>query len=115
MPGLQFRLMLRLLFVVLFSCGFLLVQAQPPGRFDVLIQNGRVMDGSGATDRRSDVGIAGGVITAVRDLRGSSAARVIDAGGRLVTPGFIDVHSHAAEGLVRQPLPLPPYRHEREP
>ena len=74
-------------------------QAQPS--FDVLIQNGRVMDGSGNPWFSADVGIKGGVIAAVGRLPGARATRVIDAAGRLVTPGFIDVHSHAAEGLVR--------------
>ena len=77
-------------------------QAQPP--FDVLIQNGRVMDGSGNPWITADIGIRAGVIVAVGKLDGARAARVIDAAGRLVTPGFIDVHSHAAEGLVRAPL-----------
>jgi N-acyl-D-amino-acid deacylase len=77
-------------------------QAQPS--FDVLIQNGRVMDGSGNPWMAADVGIRAGLIAAVGKLDGARATRVIDAGGRLVTPGFIDVHSHAAEGLVRAPL-----------
>jgi N-acyl-D-amino-acid deacylase len=77
-------------------------QAQPS--FDVLIQNGRVMDGSGNPWLAADVGITGGVITAVGRLPGARAATVIDAAGRLVTPGFIDVHSHAAEGLVQPAL-----------
>ena len=77
-------------------------QAQPS--FDVLIRNGRVMDGSGNPWIAADVGIRAGVIVAVGKLDGAGATRVIDAAGRLVTPGFIDVHSHAAEGLVRAQL-----------
>ncbi|MEX2660981.1 MAG: D-aminoacylase [Vicinamibacterales bacterium] len=77
-------------------------QAQPS--FDVLIQNGRVMDGSGNPWLAADIGITGGRITAVGRLTGARAATVIDAAGRLVTPGFIDVHSHAAEGLVQPAL-----------
>ncbi|HXG54467.1 MAG TPA: amidohydrolase family protein [Vicinamibacterales bacterium] len=77
---------------------------QPSPGFDVLIQNGRVMDGSGNPWIRADVGIRGDTIVAVRPLPGARATRVIDAGDRLVTPGFIDVHSHAAEGLVRKAL-----------
>ena len=73
-----------------------LSQAQPSETFDVLIQNGRVMDGSGNPWIRADIGIRGGLIAAVRRLPGARAARVIDAADRLVTPGFIDVHSHAA-------------------
>jgi N-acyl-D-amino-acid deacylase len=77
-------------------------QAQPS--FDVLIQNGRVMDGSGNPWLAVDIGITGGRITSVGRLTGARAATVIDAAGRLVTPGFIDVHSHAAEGLVQPAL-----------
>lgn len=78
-------------------------QAQPLA-FDVLIQNGRVMDGTGNPWLRADVGIRGDRIAAVGRLTGARATTVIDAGNRLVTPGFIDVHSHAAEGLTRPAL-----------
>lgn len=75
-------------------------------RYDTLIVNGLVMDGSGAPAARADVAITAGRIAAIGPLAaaGATAARTIDAGGRLVTPGFIDVHSHAAEGLVRDGL-----------
>jgi N-acyl-D-amino-acid deacylase len=79
-----------------------LVQAQPS--FDVLIRNGRVLDGAGNPWRRADIGIRGDRIAAVGRLDPEKAARVIDARDQLVTPGFIDVHSHAVEGLVRPPL-----------
>jgi N-acyl-D-amino-acid deacylase len=72
--------------------------------FDVLIQNGRVMDGTGNPWLRADVGIRGGVITAVGRLDRAAARTVIDAADRIVAPGFIDVHSHAAEGLTREGL-----------
>jgi N-acyl-D-amino-acid deacylase len=77
-------------------------QAQPS--FDVLIQNGRVMDGSGNPWLRADIGIRDGVITAVGRLTGAKARTIIDAADRIVAPGFIDVHSHAAEGLTRAGL-----------
>jgi len=80
-----------------------LAEAQPV-TFDVLIRNGRVMDGSGNPWIRVDVGIRGGTIAAVGALRGARAGRTIDAADRLVTPGFIDVHSHAGEGLTRPEL-----------
>jgi N-acyl-D-amino-acid deacylase len=62
------------------------------------------MDGSGNPWIRADVGIRGSAIAAVRRLPGARATRVIDAADRLVTPGFIDVHSHAAEGLTKPEL-----------
>lgn len=81
----------------------LFVQAQPDS-FDVLIRNGRVMEGSGNPWLRADVGIRGATIALVGDLRGARATRTIDAADRLVTPGFIDVHTHAGEGLTRPEL-----------
>ena len=78
-------------------------QAQP-GPFDVLIRNGRVMDGSGNPWMRADVGIRAGRIAAVGRLAGAPAVRTIDAVDRVVTPGFIDVHTHAGEGLARAQL-----------
>ena len=81
-----------------------LTQAQPSPAFDVVIHNGRVMDGSGNPWVRASIGIRGGRIAAIGVLPGATAARTIDAGDRLVTPGFIDVHSHAGEGLTRAPL-----------
>src|SRR5690606_22323676 len=51
-----------------------------------------------------DIGIRDGRIAALGKLAGAAAARTIDAGDRLVTPGFIDVHSHAAGPLTREGL-----------
>src|SRR5215207_3819348 len=62
------------------------------------------MDGSGNPWVRADVGILGGVIVAVGRLNGKTARTVINAQDRIVAPGFIDVHSHAAEGLTRDVL-----------
>ena len=60
---------------------------------DLVIRGGTVVDGSGAPARRADVAIAGGRIRAVGNLTGRGA-REIDAGGLVVSPGFIDVHTH---------------------
>jgi len=73
-------------------------------QFDVLIRGGTVVDGTGAPARTADVGVRGGVIVAVGDLARASAARVIDAKGLHVVPGFIDTHSHATWGLVKDEL-----------
>lgn len=68
--------------------------------YDVLIRHGRVLDGTGNPWRYEDIGINGDRIAAVGDLSAATADTVIDATGRYVTPGFIDVHSHAAPGLA---------------
>jgi N-acyl-D-amino-acid deacylase len=77
---------------------------QPPQPFDVLILNGRVMDGSGNPWIRADIGVRADRISAIGRLEGRPAKLIIDAAGRIVSPGFIDVHSHAAEGLTREAL-----------
>jgi N-acyl-D-amino-acid deacylase len=69
------------------------------GGFDVLIRNARVMDGTGNPWLRGDLGISGERIAAVGHLASATATRTIDARDRIVAPGFIDVHSHAGEGL----------------
>jgi N-acyl-D-aspartate/D-glutamate deacylase len=60
---------------------------------DLVIRGGIVVDGSGAPARRADVAIVGGRISAVGDVP-ERGAREIDAGGLVVAPGFIDVHTH---------------------
>jgi N-acyl-D-amino-acid deacylase len=65
--------------------------------FDLVVRGGTLVDGTGQPAREADVGIEGGVITAVgKDLAGGAhtATRVIDATGKLVTPGFVDIHTH---------------------
>jgi N-acyl-D-amino-acid deacylase len=76
----------------------------PAQQYDVLIRNGRVLDGSGNPWYRADVAISGGRITAVGDLSSASARRTLDAEGLFVAPGFIDVHSHAGPGLASAQL-----------
>jgi N-acyl-D-amino-acid deacylase len=67
--------------------------------YDLLITGGRVLDGSGNPWFPADVAIKDGKIAAIGKLAGTTARRVIDAQGHYVTPGFIDIHSHADEGL----------------
>src|ERR1700722_9648107 len=61
--------------------------------FDVVIRGGQVVDGTGAPRRDADVGITDGKIRAVGKLE-ESGRRVIDADGAIISPGFIDVHTH---------------------
>ena len=69
-------------------------------RYDVLIRNGRVLDGSGNPWLAADIGIRGGRIVDMGRLGNATATRAIDARGLTVSPGFIDVHSHASTGLA---------------
>ncbi len=77
--------------------------AAPAGGWDLVIRNGRVIDGTGAPARDADVAVAGGCIAAIGDLAGARAAREIDARGRVVAPGFIDVHTHDDGALIATP------------
>ena len=71
--------------------------------FDTLILNGTVIDGSGSPGFRADVGIADGLIDAVGDLAHAESARRIDAAGHVVSPGFIDMHTHSDVTLLDDP------------
>ncbi len=62
--------------------------------FDLLITGGVVVDGLGGSPRLADVGIIGDQIADVGDLSGQAAHRTIDATGKIVTPGWVDVHTH---------------------
>jgi N-acyl-D-amino-acid deacylase len=66
----------------------------PAPPLDLLITNARIVDGSGQPSRAGSVGVRGGTIVAVGDVSGT-ATRTIDAGGKVVAPGFIDLHSHS--------------------
>ncbi len=61
---------------------------------DLLIQGGNLVDGTGAPSRVASVAINKGLIVAVGDAADGPARRVIDASGLLVTPGFVDIHTH---------------------
>ncbi len=71
---------------------------------DILIRNGRVIDGTGQTWFRASVGVTGDTVSVMRgDTSTVDAARVIDAGERVICPGFIDMHSHSDVMLMREP------------
>ncbi|MDG2283458.1 MAG: amidohydrolase family protein [Longimicrobiales bacterium] len=101
--------MIRLLRFALLSLIFLIPLLGSPNwaasqESVTVIRNGRVLDGSGNPWMYADVVIQGDRIIRVGDASDVRADRVIDAAGLYVTPGFIDVHSHAGPGLTAPEL-----------
>ena len=80
--------LLSFLIVLLFS---LPVYSQQPQSFDLVITHGHIIDGTGSPWYSGDVGIREGKIAAIGDLANAERKRTIDAGGRVVAPGFIDM------------------------
>lgn len=72
-------------------------------KFDVIIRQARVFDGSGNPSFKGDVGIIADTIAAIGDLSKSDAVRIIDANGSALAPGFIDTHSHHDRSLEKGP------------
>jgi N-acyl-D-amino-acid deacylase len=71
--------------------------------FDVLIRGGRIVDGTGAPWRAADVGIRQGKIARVGRIGRMKSDRMIDASGKYVAPGFIDIHTHSDIGILVEP------------
>lgn len=83
---------------LLFSCGFVNAQL-----YDLVIRNGKVIDGSGNPWFYGDVAIQNGKVARIGKLNNAQAKRVIDATGLIVAPGFIDVHAHIEGGESTTP------------
>jgi dihydroorotase/N-acyl-D-amino-acid deacylase len=79
----------------------LAASAQAP--YDLVLRNGRVVDGTGSPWYRSDVAIRDGLIAAIGPSLAGPAHREIDVAGQVIAPGFVDVHSHGSGGLFEVP------------
>ena len=80
--------------------------AQAPA-YDLVIRNGRVVDGTGSPWFRGDIGVRGDTIAAIARRIDAAGARTIDAGNLVVAPGFVDIHVHAFGGATEPPPILP--------
>jgi N-acyl-D-amino-acid deacylase len=79
---------------------------------DVAIRGGTLVDGTGAAGRRADIGVSNGVVSEIADrLEDATAAHEIDASGCIVTPGFVDPHTHLDAQLCWDPSASPSCLH----
>src|SRR5262249_10729010 len=76
--------------------------AQTPP-YDLLLRNGRIVDGTGNPWYRADLAIRAGTIVRIAPSIAGPAAREIDVAGQVIAPGFIDVHTHARRGIFDVP------------
>ena len=89
---------LRILGLVLVGC--LVADGAKAADYDLIVAGGRVVDGTGAPWFRADVGVRGDRIVAVGNLEKASAKRRVDAGGKYVAPGFIDMLGQSELNLL---------------
>src|SRR5438270_2760911 len=93
-----------LLFATLLTAGVASVPSTvAPARYDLIIRNGRVVDGTGRPAFQDDIAITGDRIVEMGDLRNMPAKRVIDARGQIVAPGFIDMLGQSEQYVLIDP------------
>jgi N-acyl-D-amino-acid deacylase len=91
------------LLALLATLAVTLAASQAPQRFDLIIRGGRVLDGMGNPWAIADVAITGDRIAAIGPKLAGAGTREIDATGQMVSPGFIDIHTHARRGIFQVP------------
>jgi N-acyl-D-amino-acid deacylase len=89
---------MKQLFVLLFLSQTLLAQ-----QYDVLIINGKIIDGTGNSWYYGDIAIKDGKIVSIGKFNNITAPKVINAKGLIIAPGFIDVHAHIENGVFENP------------
>ena len=92
-------------FFSIFICGALLLGGtfSACAQYDLLIRNGKIIDGTGNSWYYADVAVKNGKIAKIGKLPDASAKQVLDAKGNIVAPGFIDVHAHIENGVFENP------------
>jgi len=76
---------------------------QPPAAYDLVIRNARIVDGTGNPWYRGDLAVRGDTIARIAARIDAPPGRVVDAAGLVLTPGFIDIHSHARRNIFEVP------------
>jgi N-acyl-D-amino-acid deacylase len=96
--------MLSRSFLIILVCSAVVIAlSAQPDSYDLIIRNALIVDGTGAARYRGDVAVRGDAIAAIGPRIEGSAVRTIDAAGQVVSPGFIDVHTHARRGIFEVP------------
>jgi N-acyl-D-amino-acid deacylase len=96
-------IVLTFLFATLLTAVALSSGIAAPAKYDLIIRNGRVVDGTGRPAFRNDVAINGDRIVEMGDLRNVSAKQVIDARGQIIAPGFIDMLGQSEQYVLIDP------------
>jgi N-acyl-D-amino-acid deacylase len=98
---------LRKFAIIAIAAGVLLAFTKSPdaqnSTYDLVLRNGRLVDGAGGPWYRADVAIRGDTIVKIAASITDPAARVIDVQGQVIAPGFIDIHTHARTGIFQTP------------
>ena len=102
-PSMRFTSLSLLAGAVVLAWLAMPLTGQETPRYDLLLRGGRVVDGTGSPWYRADVAIRGDTIAEVGWRIDAPAARVIDATGLVIAPGFIDIHTHARRGIFDVP------------
>ena len=82
---------------------FAFFQSYSQANYDILIRNGKIIDGAGNSWYYADIAVKDGKIAAIGKLQTVTATKTIDAKGLIVAPGFIDVHGHIESGIFENP------------
>jgi dihydroorotase/N-acyl-D-amino-acid deacylase len=85
------------------AIALLVIGAARPAPYDLLLKNGRIVDGTGSPWFVGDVAIRGDAIAKIAAAIDDPATRVIDVRGSVIAPGFIDIHTHARRGITQTP------------
>ncbi len=93
----------RVLVLLLVFASALQLMAQTPAAFDLVITNGHIIDGTGSPWYSGDLGIRDGKIAAIGNLTSAPRKRTIDAGGKVVAPGFIDMLGQSEFSILIEP------------